>query len=719
MINEQGARIGLEKVREGGLSPFGYLKHANECLSSPAYKSIGREYVIRALDEIDRFEKHRLLLKNLVRKAGLYPYLEKYFSNDSEPDSDFLLTLYQSEFNSNFIFHSMQAKIFNLLLSGRNVVLSAPTSMGKSAIVDSLIASEKFNRVVIVVPTIALIDETRRRITKAFGNRFQVIHHGSQSRRKNRVVYILTQERVNEREDIENIDLFVVDEFYKLAFSQGDVSRVIALNIALSKLLTVSKQFYMIGPYIDAIQGLDSLHKDYVFVPSDFNTVALNLFEYNIKPNDLVEKNHRLKNILDEYPGQTIIYCKSQSSVEQVINSLGRISESKLSKENEEYYEWLKKYYGESWCYTKALKLGAGVHHGVLPRALQQKTIDLFNRGCVNTLVCTSTLIEGVNTVAENVVIYDSRRSNFSIDNFTHKNISGRAGRMNVHLVGNVFCMEALPRNELQANVVDLPIGRQDADTPLNLLASMQNEHLTDQSNEFIERFNSVSEFPIEIIKSHSSYNVATIKAAFSFIESLSWSDLKVMSGKKMPDSAQLDLLSRFIKVAEYRTLQRLNIHFDGNDDLRNRIGWYVYSDCHSSYIRERLDYIYRYYASEELRSEKTDKELKIVRNVFKHAIPRALVLLQDLLNLKFSRNGIDFDADFGYLVHVFENSHLSSRLSALEEMGVAIETLEKIADERLGSVSIEVLSRYLRRNYRRIQRLDSVDKMFVRLALD
>ncbi|GIA29442.1 DEAD/DEAH box helicase [Vibrio cholerae] len=91
----------------------------------------------------------------------------------------------------------MQAKVFRLLTSGQNVVLSAPTSMGKSAIVDALIAERKFSKIVIVVPTIALIDETRRRIQKKFRHEFQIIHHGSQLKRKGKVIYILTQERVN------------------------------------------------------------------------------------------------------------------------------------------------------------------------------------------------------------------------------------------------------------------------------------------------------------------------------------------------------------------------------------------------------------------------------------------------------------------------------------------------------------------------------------------
>ena len=179
----------------------------------------------------------------MVRKSGLFPYLKKEFTNLT-PDDLRVLDLYRTPFSDSFVFHSMQFHIFDLLKAGQNVVLSAPTSMGKSAIVDSLLGLGTLKRLVLVVPTVALADETRRRLQERFGDRYQIIHHSSQERHSDQVVYVLTQERVNERDDIVDIDLFVIDEFYKLAFRElknGTVDyqdeRVIELNIALSKLL--------------------------------------------------------------------------------------------------------------------------------------------------------------------------------------------------------------------------------------------------------------------------------------------------------------------------------------------------------------------------------------------------------------------------------------------------------------------------------------------------
>ena len=95
----------LESVRNEMLSAFSYLKKANECLSSPDLVPIGQELIIRALEALPLFKKQSLLLQNLLRTAGLYPYLKKYFT-DLSPEKEFALDVYKSNFDENFIFHS-------------------------------------------------------------------------------------------------------------------------------------------------------------------------------------------------------------------------------------------------------------------------------------------------------------------------------------------------------------------------------------------------------------------------------------------------------------------------------------------------------------------------------------------------------------------------------------------------------------------------------------
>lgn len=696
------------------LSPFNYLKKANAFLSNPIQEKYGRELIIRALAEKRRFSSCEQLLRDLVRKSGLFPYLNSEFSEHTL-EENFILDVYKTNIDTDFIFHAAQFKIYNLLTQGHNVVLSAPTSMGKSAIVDSLIASEKFQKIVLVVPTIALIDETRRRIAKRFAKTYQIIHHNTQEQHKENSIYILTQERVNERTDIENVDIFIIDEFYKLAVRNDDEERVTSLNIALSKLISNSKQFYMIGPNIDEIRGLSNISKGYYFIPSEFNTVALNVFEYNIAPDSTEEKNAQLLEILNEHDGQTIIYCKSPKSAGKVAKALLKIlPKSDISTD---YSDWVDENYDPDWDYASSLKQGIGIHHGALPRAIQQRTVDLFNTQKLKVLICTSTIIEGVNTVAKNVIIYDNRNGNNKIDRFTHNNIKGRAGRMNVHFIGNVFCLERIPKEEIETRVVDIPLGLQDTSTPLNLLAGVQNEHVTEGSKERLDQHMNSSLLSREFIKKHCNINSLDLEIAYKAINSLSTSELRTMCFKRNVEQKAMYVIIDILCLLYSKSLRRIGLSTD-KQMLSGLLYSYILADTHQKYMRKQLEWIKKNHQSRESRSEAIDKELKIVRSLYGYTLPKVLFLTQDLVNLVAKSKKIDEEADYSAIASTFENRHLPANFSAIEEMGVPIQTLEKLVTDKLSNCSLDTLARFIRIYFRNSNKLTDIEKTFIRNSL-
>src|SRR5258708_2942527 len=175
----------------------------------------GRDLVIRALAVLNRFEKsQRAVLMTLVRNVGLFPYLSETIAAADVADQLAFELHRPDNADSAIVFHSLQARIYHQLLRGANVVLSASTSSGKSLVIDEIVASEKFRKIVIVVPTLALIDETRRRLLRRFGDRCAIITHPSQKAQSDRItVYVLTQERVLSRDDLADIEFLVVDEF--------------------------------------------------------------------------------------------------------------------------------------------------------------------------------------------------------------------------------------------------------------------------------------------------------------------------------------------------------------------------------------------------------------------------------------------------------------------------------------------------------------------------
>jgi hypothetical protein len=98
-----------------------------------------------------------------------------------------------------------------------------------------------------------LIDETRRRLSR-YRNYYKIITHASQHSAEHNI-FILTQERVLELPSIEQIDFFVIDEFYKLSPGRGEDERCALLNQVFYRLIKTGKQFYMLGPGISGISG--------------------------------------------------------------------------------------------------------------------------------------------------------------------------------------------------------------------------------------------------------------------------------------------------------------------------------------------------------------------------------------------------------------------------------------------------------------------------------
>ena len=246
---------------------FSALAEISQLLDSE--ENLGRDALIRALEHRKLLGQYEPILSALTQRAGLYPYL---------PDDAVLSTgdLVNLEYHSadgldGIVLHSAQAKVYRALMDGVNVILSAPTSFGKSLLIDAMIASGKFTDVVVIVPTIALIDETRRRLSRRFGASFKIITHPSQVRAK-RNVFVLTQERFVEFEEAFNPQFFVLDEFYKLSPNRGD-ERTFVLNQAFYQLFKSGAQFFLIGPNVQDIT-INETDLNFRFFRFDFTMVA-------------------------------------------------------------------------------------------------------------------------------------------------------------------------------------------------------------------------------------------------------------------------------------------------------------------------------------------------------------------------------------------------------------------------------------------------------------
>src|SRR5438093_4429520 len=140
--------------------PFTVLKSLCAYMNNPDTAPRAHELVLRALEHRKAFGQMTTILDGLVRQVGLFPYLD--------PEDLGIADAIAYEFHrpenmdaDRVVFHRVQAEVYRDIMQGDNVILSAPTSFGKSLIIDAAVASGKFKNIAVVVPTIALIDETR------------------------------------------------------------------------------------------------------------------------------------------------------------------------------------------------------------------------------------------------------------------------------------------------------------------------------------------------------------------------------------------------------------------------------------------------------------------------------------------------------------------------------------------------------------------------------
>src|SRR5690606_5046603 len=124
-----------------------------------------------------------------------------------------------------------------------------------------------------------------------------------------------------------------------------------------------------------------------------------------------------------------------------------------------------------------------------------------FNDGLLDILVCTSTLIEGVNTKAKHVVVFDNTIAQRKLDYFTFNNIKGRSGRMFRHFVGRVFLFADPPNEEYPE--VDIPLVTQTETAADSLLIQLADEDLSEFARERLRPLFEQAVLPIPVMRAN------------------------------------------------------------------------------------------------------------------------------------------------------------------------------------------------------------------------
>lgn len=368
------------------------------------------------------------------------------------------------------------------------VSVSAPTSAGKSYIItqwliDYLLQTTHSN-IVYLVPTRALINQVIMDLRGAAKGIPDINITGvpiqTSLEMGKRNILVFTQERLHLflssfHEDAPQIDVMIIDEAQKLA----DGARGVLLQDAIDRCLndTHVKKIIFASPFTDNPEDLlldipDGKSKD-SFINTD-RMVNQNIFwlsQVSLKPkvweasvwHDNQEENlgivelpytpsssgfKRLTCVAHAIGGDNagnIVFANRPFDAEKTALLLKDLVENfELNQDVKDLINLVKHQIHPKFSLIKSLEKGIAFHYGNMPQLIRSEIERLFAENKILYLVCTSTLVEGVNMSCKNIFIRGPKRGQSNLmppEDFW--NLAGRAGRWGKEFQGNVFCIDA------------------------------------------------------------------------------------------------------------------------------------------------------------------------------------------------------------------------------------------------------------------------------------
>lgn len=443
-------------------------------------------------------QSDKLFMHYLANQVGIPQYYYPMLNVGTDVDKEVSLQTFCNYVQESsmvvgdgVMLHRYQKEVLNMFTKEhRNrYFLSAATSFGKTFLIYEVVRKMRYSNIAFIFPTISLLSENIFKIyTKPeyawIKNNFTIHTLSDTEIFGERNILIFTPERylsfLDKNNEL-NLDFVFVDEVYKLdnGFiideTPQENERDVAYRIALYELLKVdTTDALLVGPYIVFPDIADANKQSsfqifldrYGFIPIDYNLydivdkdeVIINT-ALNVKVNDsfnLTFTNRakktrviQLVKQLLERSENTIIYCSQKHQTENwakvLINGeaeLKNINNDRVVKLINHIGNLFTDRKGNQWIVSKALKKGIGIHHGLVPKYIQQEIISLFNDGILKVLICTTTITEGVNTTAKNIIVLSGKKGTKDLKKFDAQNIEGRAGRFMEHYKGRVFIMD-------------------------------------------------------------------------------------------------------------------------------------------------------------------------------------------------------------------------------------------------------------------------------------
>ncbi|WAC49806.1 DEAD/DEAH box helicase [Asticcacaulis sp. SL142] len=386
------------------------------------------------------------------------------------------------------VFHltEFQNQLWTSLKAKKRVALAAPTSAGKSFVlqryISALFTDPSPQIVIYIVPTRALIAQVANDLgehLKKLGSdmpEIVTVPGDPETKLPFRAIYVMTQERVqlslSTFPDF-SAGVVIVDEAHSIA----DDSRGVLLQWVIDDLLTRSPslQILFASPAIKNLELFGRLFglADVLEFRSVEPTVAQNFLIVKVEAATKgkisvhtvgdgtapiaevlrLELDRTLASRVDKLvhisailgAGQSnIVYANGAADAEKIAVQLADLfSEVESNSVHIDLSDLAKEAVHPNYVLAECVKHGVAFHYANMPTQLRLAVEAAVVSGDINYLVCTSTLLQGVNLPARNIFMCTPEKGKtHPLESTDFWNLAGRAGRLRREFQGNIFLID-------------------------------------------------------------------------------------------------------------------------------------------------------------------------------------------------------------------------------------------------------------------------------------
>ncbi|EPA0508306.1 DEAD/DEAH box helicase [Vibrio alginolyticus] len=438
------------------------------------------------------FSPSSMMLDEQLREEGVYSPMNSYI--------DKLRVIIHDRKNQitigekTYTLTGFQSDLWQAIEQNRLVGISAPTSAGKSfliylKIIDLL--KQGARKFVYVVPTLSLISQVTADLSKLMREHgirdIDVLNSFEEELEE--FIYVVTQERaitLFSESGVSNLNMLVVDEIQnieKVANEGEDRSKVlydvlidVRNDANVDKIILSGPRLKNIGglgfrifgevseekqtdspPVLSLTYSISKKRGTYLLnqysalfdvplqrtIENSSHINGLGQVQYTPKFNDYLHRT--LSSLSDDV---NVVFSPTSTQARKSADQFAKYIEQDNSKALSSLSSYLRSSVHTNYELAKIVESGVAYHTGKTPMHVRKSIEHATSRQFIKYLFCTTTLMQGVNLPAKNVIVRNPnlftkrKQDSVSLSAYEFANLRGRAGRLLTDFIGRTIVLD-------------------------------------------------------------------------------------------------------------------------------------------------------------------------------------------------------------------------------------------------------------------------------------